>query len=226
MSKAATIYTGAYLVRGGIATLGALLDRFEKEKVIERNSPDLFAKSYRSFGVDDAEELRTRARTKPVAGTQRVFAIFFPTMTSEAQNSLLKTLEEPVANAAFFLIIPAPETMLATIRSRAQTLVVDAEESAGIVDVDDFLAAPAAKRIELLKPLYDDDEGRDMAGVLAFLGGLEMKFAKGLPAQAGKASSERDAGIRAIYRARKYAGDKGSLLKSLLEQVALLAPRL
>lgn len=220
MAKDEVRYVGSYLVRGGASTLEVLLAMLEKEDVIQKGSPDLFARSYRSFGVEDAEELRSRARTKPVAGGQRIFAIFFPTMTSEAQNSLLKTLEEPVANAAFFLIVPAPETMLATIRSRSQTLVVDAVASRGIVDVDDFLAAPAAKRIELLKPLYDDDEGRDMAGVLAFLSGLEIKFAK------GEASADRTAGIHAIYRARKYAGDKGSLLKSLLEQVALLAPKL
>ena len=41
-----------------------------------------------------------------------------------------------------------------------------------------------------------------------------------------KMSPYTTASIHAIYRARKYATDKGSLLKALLEQVALLAPKL
>ena len=214
-------YVGSYLIRGGAETLDVLLTKLEKEEVIEKGSPDLFAQKYRSFGVDEAEELRARARTRPVSAPQRVFVIATPGMTSEAQNSLLKTLEEPAANAVFFLILPAPETMLATVRSRSQTLVLDVKASEGIVDVDDFLAAPAAKRLEIIKPLYDtEDDGRDMASVLTFLSALEGKFAQ------GKQSVERSAGIHAIYRARNCAGDKGALLKTLLEQVALLAPRM
>lgn len=220
-------YVGAYLSRGGEAALEALLDMLEKEHVIVRGSPDLFARAYRKFGVDEAEELRGRARSKPLQNDSRVFAFFVPTMTTEAQNSLLKTLEEPAADALFFIITPSPETLLPTIRSRVQTLEIPTDMSRRRLDLDmldagDFLAAPAQERLDMLKPLYehDEDEGRDMAGVIAFLQALEEKFAN------AKRTPENDEGIRALYRARKYAGDKGSLLKSLLEQVALLAPKI
>jgi hypothetical protein len=221
MAKAVTIYTGAYLARGGEAALDTLLGKLEKERVTERGSPDLFARSYRKFGVDEAEDLRSRVRTRPIAGTQRIFALFIPAITNEAQNALLKTLEEPAAGAAIFLITPSPETLLSTVRSRAQTLELSDSSAVASVDADDFLAASVATRLEMLKPLYehDEDEGRDMGGVLAFLQALERKFAK------GKVTPDRAEGLRAVYRARKYAGDRGSLLKSLLEQVALLAPK-
>jgi len=216
------LYSGAYLVNGNEQSLNALLDRLEKEDVIARGNPDLFARAYRSFGVAEAEELRARVRTKPVAGDKRVFVLVVPTMTTEAQNALLKTLEEPAADAALFLITPSPDTLLPTIRSRAQRLVLPTlPEGELLVDADDFLAASPEKRITMLKPLYEHDEedGRDTGSVLAFLAALERRFerVKG----EGKA-----AGLHAIYRARKYATDKGSLLKSLLEQVALLAPTL
>ncbi len=214
-------YVGAYLIRGSEAALDALLDRLGKEKVIERGSPDLFARSYRSFGVDEAAEVRARARTKPIAGVHRVFALFVPGMTTEAQNSLLKTLEEPVADALFFLVTPSPEMFLPTIRSRVQTLVVDSKAAVGLVSADEFLAATPETRLTMLKPLYEhEDEGRDIGGVIAFLGSLERRFA------AGKRTSENDEGLHAVYRARKYATDKGSLLKTLLEQVALLVPKM
>ena len=227
-------YVGAYVVRGGEGALESLVDKLEKDKITKRGSPDLFARVYRKFGVDEAEELRSRARSKPIAGDQRVFALFIPSMTTEAQNALLKTLEEPAANAVFFLVVPSPEMLLATVRSRVQTLVVPEDMSrrhVDTIDADDFLAASAEKRLTMLKPLYDhdEDEGRDIGSVIAFLQSLERRFAR-LPEFGGQAkekpSPATSAGIHAIYRARKYVTDKGSLLKALLEQVALLAPKL
>ncbi len=75
----------------------------------------------------------------------------------------------------------------------------------------------------MMKPLLEknDDDRRDIAGVIMFLSSLERML--------GSASAKRAAGhegLDAVYRARKYAGDKGSLLKPLLEQVALLCPQL
>ena len=213
-------YVGAYLSRGDAQSLESLLDLLEKEKVITRTSPDLFARAYRKFGVDEAEDVRGRGRARPIAGAHRVFALFVPSMTTEAQNALLKTLEEPSANALYFLIVPSPEMMLSTIRSRTQSLELPSgkEEVEGVVDIDTFLAASSEKRLTMLKPLYehDEDEGRDIGAVIAFLQALEKRFAK----------SKNHEGLHAIYRARKYVTDKGSLLKSLLEHVALLVPKM
>jgi len=214
-------YVGAHVIRGGEHTLEALVVRLELEKVTERSSPDLFQKSYRSFGVADAEDLRGRVRMRPVRDEQRIFALFVPILTTEAQNALLKTLEEPAAGAVLFLVTPSPETLLATIRSRVQMLHVEARRGDSRVDIDAFLAASPDKRLLMLKSLYEhEDDGRDIGGVIAFLQALEYRLA-GLIENAGART-----GLRAVYRARKYCTDKGSLLKSLLEQVALLAPTL
>lgn len=213
-------YAGAYLVRGPVGALEDLVVRLEKDGLIDAASPDLFARVYRSFGVDDAADVRARARTKPVASSRRVFAIAASSMSSEAQNSLLKTLEEPVADAVFFLLVPSPEMLLATVRSRTRTFELESTAEGGLVDANEFLASPVAKRLEMLKPLYEhDDDGRDIGGVIGFLGDLERTFAR------AARSADNIAGLHAIYRARKYAGDRGSLLKALLEQVALLAPK-
>jgi DNA polymerase-3 subunit delta' len=44
------------------------------------------------------------------------------TMTEQAQNALLKSLEEPPPSSHVFLVTPSPQTLLPTIRSRCQTL--------------------------------------------------------------------------------------------------------
>lgn len=208
-------YVGAYLVSGGVDTLPVLLERLESEGVIARGSPDLFSRVYRAFGVAEAEEIRARARMKPVRNDHRVIAFFAAAPTTEAQNALLKTIEDPAGNPLFFIVTPSPETLLPTVRSRMQRLDIGGGVGA---DVSQFLAATREKRIDMLKSLYEhDDEGRDMAGVRAFLDALERRFAK---------EPNRAEALRAIYRAEKFVGDKGSLLKALLEQVALLVPKL
>lgn len=207
-------YVGTYLIAGGADTLPTLVERLVSEGVIAEGSPDLFLRMYRAFGVAEAEEIRSRARMKPVRDKYRVIAFFAAAPTTEAQNALLKTIEDPAGNPLFFIITPSPDTLLPTVRSRAQRL--DIEGGAG-ADVSGFLAATREKRLEMLKSLYEhDDDGRDMAGVRAFLHAIEKRFAT---------EPNRAEALRAIYRAEKYVGDKGSLLKALLEQVALLLPK-
>jgi DNA polymerase III subunit delta' len=48
------------------------------------------------------------------------------TMTTEAQNCLLKTLEDPPDKACFFLLAVSPEAMLPTIRSRCVPVRMEA----------------------------------------------------------------------------------------------------
>src|SRR3989338_7749303 len=152
-----------------------------------------------------------------ILGKRRVFVIAAPDMNREAQNALLKPLEEPPGDALFFFILPSPETLLPTLRSRVQLLALGGKEKGESVDVKKFLGALPPKRLELLKPLLEkgEDEKRDLGAILGFLASLERALAK----------AKEATGLHAIYRARKYVSDRGALVKPLLEQVALLLPR-
>ncbi len=205
----------AHLIAGGEEMLPSVLEVLETEGITVQGNPDIYIRSYRHFGVDDARELGERAQSKAL-GARRVFVITASAMTTEAQNSLLKTLEEPSANTLFFLIVPAPEMLLPTLRSRAQTQAFSFKKKIEMVSADDFRKAMPERRIEMLKPLLekDEDDRRDIGPVIAFLSSLERALAR--------SPQKSRQGIDAVYRARKYAGDKGSLIKPLLEQVALL----
>jgi len=201
-----------HLVAGTSTSIDALLGLLEREGVETRGNADLYVRTYQRFGIDDALELRERAALRPTRGMRRIFVIATPNMTNEAQNALLKTLEEPPADAMFFFLIPAPETLLSTLRSRAQMLSLDSARAETLVDAERFVAASPQKRLDMLKPLLekDEDDRRDLGAIITFLSSLERQCEK------------RQEGLRAIYRARKYIGDKGALVKPLLEQVALL----
>ena len=211
---------GAHLISGGPESVPRLLAFLEAEGISTRQNPDVYVREYVHFGIDEARELRERASSRALSGDRRVFIIAAPGMNSEAQNALLKTLEEPPADAMFFFIVPSPEMLLPTLRSRAQVLPLPgALTKENGVDVAEFLATVPAQRITMLKPLLERDKNddRDVGAIIAFLSSLERAVGAKVPRNSG--------GLKAIYRARKYITDKGALLKPLLEQVALLVPR-
>jgi len=79
------------------------------------------APSGASFKVEQSRELVREAQLRPFEGQRRVFIIDrAETFTSEAGNTLLKTLEEPPASSTFILVSTQPARLLPTIVSRCQ----------------------------------------------------------------------------------------------------------
>lgn len=210
----------SHVVAGNSSAVTSVSARLREEGIEVEKNPDAYVRVYTYFGVDDAREVRERADLS-AQGERRVFVLAAPVMTVEAQNALLKTFEEPPGNALFILVVPAPETLLPTLRSRMQRLHVETEIQNGGMDSGAFLAASPAVRLDMIQPLLEkgDDERRDISSIVMFLSTLERALEK-VPRSASRE------GLAAIYRARAYLADKGSLLKPLLEQVALLVPRM
>ncbi len=77
----------------------------------------------KSIGVGTVREIREAAYIKPQELNIRVFIIRYAhLMTTEAQNALLKILEEPPKNVYFFLLCENASLLLPTVRSRAPVL--------------------------------------------------------------------------------------------------------
>ncbi len=204
-----------HLVAGSSEIVPGVLTFLKKSAIGTAGNPDLSIERYQTFGIDDARRLRERAALTPL-GQRRVFIIAMSSATAEAQNALLKTLEEPSGNALFVIIHPAPQTLLPTLRSRAQVLKLEGGEGERAIDTSAFIKASPQKRLDILKPLLEkgDDDKRDLGQILSFLGALERELA-----DAPQRSKE---GISAVYRARAFVTDRGALVKPLLEQIALL----
>lgn len=205
------------LVAGTASTIEPVLRQLAQAGIATAANPDLSVETFHTFGIDDARRLRERAALA-ASGERRIFVIAMSGITAEAQNALLKTFEEPAGSALFVLIHPAPQTLLPTLRSRAQMLALGMMDlRSPSLDTADFLRAAPQKRLEMLKPLLEKggDDKRDVGQILAFLAALERTLA-------GESRRNRQ-GIEAVYRARVFIADRGALAKPLLEQVALLA---
>jgi len=94
-------------------------------KVEAGNHPDVATLTLEKsvIPIDAIRRLRQEASYRPYEGTRRVFIIDpADRMSTDAQNALLKTLEEPSAGSCITLITARPMHLLPTTRSRCQSL--------------------------------------------------------------------------------------------------------
>lgn len=97
------------------------------KKIFDDISPDILtvapAEGKKTIGIDDVRAIRRAAYIKPNDLEFKMFVIDgCDRMTVQAQNALLKILEEPPHATYFFLLCESSSALLATVRSRAPTV--------------------------------------------------------------------------------------------------------
>lgn len=105
------------------------------KKARSDNHPDIITveerdKKRKTLSVDLMRWVREDAIVKPNEADRKVYVIpKSGTMTREAQNALLKLLEEPPAYGMFLLLCTRATELLPTIRSRTQRYALSQEET-------------------------------------------------------------------------------------------------
>ncbi len=93
-----------------------------------------------SIVVEQIDRLDQELALYPFESVNRI--IYIPNaslMTPQAQNSLLKKLEEPPANNYLILDVQKPRTLLRTILSRCLVLYLSKVENAAQIEFEDYL---------------------------------------------------------------------------------------
>lgn len=116
--------------------------------------PDIFivegSSSPRSFHVDVIRQIRADAYIKPNEAARKVYLLFgAQAMSIQAQNALLKVLEEPPAQAIFLLTAPSASLLLPTIRSRTQVFSLERSD----LPPDEDTQVAAGQAAELAKAI-------------------------------------------------------------------------
>jgi hypothetical protein len=119
----------AYCIIGDSSLLQELVSELDKvHKIPAQGNPDFFQKSYANFVIDDARGLIEFHEMRPVhTSGKKIIALQMDGITVEAQNALLKLLEEPAEYAHFFIIVPSKHLLLPTVQSRLS--FVDVQKS-------------------------------------------------------------------------------------------------
>ncbi len=106
----------AYFLEGEMREFDALAHMLRENERFEPHDPGFVARQYDKFGIDEARDLIANASLKNTGG-RTLFVLGVGSMTSEAQQSLLKLFEEPQQGTQFVLLLPHG-TLLPTLRSR------------------------------------------------------------------------------------------------------------
>jgi hypothetical protein len=167
------------------------------------------------FSISDARKLSRDALQKPLSQDYRVFVLVVKKLPEESQNALLKLFEEPPQQTKFFLVIPQDGILLPTLRSRVVILFQNnvVEQTNEIFST--FASDSFAGRMTTISTLT---KKKDIATIDLLLLGAES-YAAQMPVQ-------RQDLLQNIIFIRKYAKTPGASIKMLLEEMALVLPRI
>ena len=144
----------AYLLEGGREDVEDLVAFLQDEGIVGKNDPDLSIASHDSFLVEDSWNLRKAQNENPSVGERKVFIISAETFTGEAQNALLKILEEPSGSSIFFVLVRHPDRLFKTVLSRMVYLKKpDGSDPKNLAEGEKFLLMSVADRMDYVAKL-------------------------------------------------------------------------
>lgn len=224
----------AYALIGDTSVADALMAVLEIDFGIYKvANQDFSYGKYENLTIDDARSIKKMHESRPVtAQGKKIFVIVANNINTEAQNALLKLLEEPASYAYFFIIIPQSGLLLPTVRSRLH-FVQSTRSGAKNDDVDgigndvaDFIKANKVKRLEIAKKIAEDisKEKKTKQYAIDFVNEIQNQI-RGDRSQhqgtAGQDPVKSMSSIEATQIALKYLSDRAPSVKMLLEYVAL-----
>ena len=176
-----------------------------------------WANKFERFGIDEARALVALTALKQEG--QGVYFIGIVSITTEAQQALLKLFEEPQAGVVFVVLVPHG-VLLPTVRSRMAEYPKIQITNNKSQTISKFLKSNQKERSdEIAKMLKDDDDTKER--VREFIDALERECVK-------LNFTQRPEGRQAladIAMVRDYLRDRSPSLKMLLEHLALCLPK-
>jgi hypothetical protein len=208
----------AYLI---IGDRQEVINRLEREFDLPINSPDLWREEFDTFGIEASRELTQRQSRRAFNGEKKYFILMPQTITVEAQNALLRTLEEPTPGTHIFLIMPQVDTLLPTLRSRCQLLDWQVSGEAGDSGAQAWLTLEPSARLKQVEKIIKSDNAK--AEAIKLLLELQSLWHR----KRVKVSIEQyQAVMSRLGQLTSYLTDRSSAVKLILEETAFLIPKL
>jgi len=157
------------------------------------------------FGIDDVRTLQQLASVRPFVEPFRSFVICAKTLTPQAQNALLKILEEPPHSAQFFVVVPHENILLPTLRSRLM-LVDTLDDRVANADWESFKTDTYTQRLARITKAAKDKDTVWLADMLE------------------AAIYDKSTPRRAVLLLDTHGRASGASKKMLLELVAIVLP--
>ena len=213
----------AYIIAGHKEDTRQYIERFLKEHKVSKDTATVTVSEHVVFTIEHVRELRTWQQLMP-AGTDmhKIYVLYTSFLTREAENALLKTLEEPVPNTHIIIAIPKPETLLPTLLSRVRLVTPEVTTRDGVRHMREFLSLSIAEQMESIKKMSEkgDDEfasAEVREKAVAFFDDLEHFLASTI----SRENAESIQKMEAILKLKKYLFTPAVSVKNILETAVL-----
>ncbi len=176
-------------------------------KEYTKESRDVHSLKYDKMNIVNARELIREAGLKPAEAEVHVFIVTAQKILREAQNALLKLLEEPNPKTIFYFVLPSKDVLIPTLLSRFHLLSKD-DSSVSKEAFNEFRKLSYSERLKLIEKKLKEEDVRWVNDVV-----------EGLEVHAHNTRNKRL--IEDVLMLVKYIKINGSSKKMLLEHMAL-----
>jgi DNA polymerase III delta prime subunit len=166
------------------------------------------------LGVEFVRQLTEKAYLRPKVGNKQLLVVYLKTITKEAQQALLKILEEPPQSTVFLFCVPQNISLLSTLLSRFHVLPLFTDAQQGIsseLAFKNFVSLPVSDRISEISTRL---AAKDVKWVTEIKNGLLAKMMK----NSSKFSPDI---LNTLHFIANHLQTRGAANKLLLEELAL-----
>lgn len=125
-----------------------------------KQNPDFYFYDFPKFGVEESANLVQQALKKSFNNGKKVFFVHIKQISREAQNALLKILEEPPFGTYFLIYSPLSCGIIETVKSRLTVIESGREEIFGTVP-ENFFKMNLLQKIDFFGALKERREAKD-----------------------------------------------------------------
>lgn len=220
----------SYVIEGEPERTGADLLRFlEVRGLVEKQSPDVLFQVYKSFTMDDSGEIKDWHSRLGISKGKKICIIATKFINREAEQTLLKIIEEPAINTHFFIIVPDTSLLLDTILSRVHIIKTNQPVNKNDKDIQkdtlSFISLSPKERIDAVALIIKENKDEDNSGQLRFYATSFINELESIFYQKFK-KDRNDKHIQFILselqKSRGYLSTPGASVKMILEHLALV----
>ena len=190
---------------------------------LSKQSSDILFQKYDSLNIADCSYIKEWHNTKGNTSGKRMCILSVKFINREAEQALLKMIEEPALDTHFFLVVPNRNNLLDTIRSRTHTIRISQDSVSKLGQ--EFLALQIKDRLEMVAKLMeahkdDEDSGGRRYEATNLLNAIEKVIYEKL--KNNKNDESVQFALGEIEKGRTYLSTPGASVKMILEHIALV----
>ena len=193
---------------------------------INKQSEDMSLNLYDSFAIQDSQRIKEWYQNKPTDGKKKICIIGAKFINREAEQTLLKIIEEPTENSHFFIVVPDSSLLLGTILSRVHLI----RNGEGINDEElkiakDFLNLNLPGRIEKVGEIIKEFKDNENSGGLRYSAILLINGIERIIYERWKKDLDNEDLkfiLGELKNCREFLSIPGASVKMILEHIAIM----